>query len=281
MASSYPDAPATASDLDPYTTTPAAATAQAPAPVPPPALRTGALFGHGWEAMKRSFWPLMLMALVVVLISSGTSRIGGDPFDGDEPDGTTGGPVEGWDLSPAAIVGIVLAATFIVLIAGALALLWHAAVVAPFIFALELGALRSARGTVIELEELVAGWKRFRDVFTTTLFRSLLTIAGLVLFVVPGIWIWQRLRLASLYVMDQGMEPRTALRASYETMRGHALFGFWITILQVGIYLLGLLLLFVGSIPATAWNAGTDAALYRYLTEGRFEAVPDGPAVVR
>lgn len=60
------------------------------------------------------------------------------------------------------------------------------------------------------------------DVGVTLLLADVAALVGLVLGILPGLWLRQRLRYAGYFALDQRMGPIAAMRASYRTTRHHA-----------------------------------------------------------
>lgn len=60
------------------------------------------------------------------------------------------------------------------------------------------------------------------DVGVTLLLADVACLVGLVLGILPGLWLRQRLRYAGYFSLDQGMGPFAAMRASFRTTKHHA-----------------------------------------------------------
>lgn len=75
--------------------------------------------------------------------------------------------------------------------------------------------LQTAKGKTVELVEAFReGYKRFWPILGTLILSGLIIIGGFLLFIVPGIFMLRRYLLAPYYVMDRGLSPMDALKAS-------------------------------------------------------------------
>lgn len=106
-----------------------------------------------------------------------------------------------------------------------------------------------------------------------SIIKGILIFFGLLLFIVPGIYLAIRWIFAELLVIDKGMRPIEALNESGRLTKGHMwkLFGFSIVTTLVG--LLGVLLFVVGVFPASVIISFAFIDVYRKLLAGRDEVV--------
>ncbi len=79
--------------------------------------------------------------------------------------------------------------------------------------------------------------------FMANVMTSLLIFAGLMLFVLPGIWLFTRLFLVPYLVMIDRQTPLNAIINSYEYTKGYALTLFNDILILVIIFILSILLL--------------------------------------
>lgn len=148
------------------------------------------------------------------------------------------------------------------------------AVVASFVWSVVIlkFSLAAADG-----KEEVLSFKHIKDFFPTykqvifiagvSLLVGLITLAGLILIIIPGIWVAFRLSLSKFVYLDKGEGVRKSLRASYNMTKGHA---FWTTVL-VGIvsgilYLVGIFLFGVGILVTYPIAMILMAKFYRALS---------------
>lgn len=94
------------------------------------------------------------------------------------------------------------------------------------------------------------------------LIKMLLIIAGLLLFVLPGVYLAVRFMFAELLVIDQNMRPLQALRQSAAMTKGHFWKLFLFGVMCVVLTLIGLLALGIGA--AVAMTVVTFAAIRIY-----------------
>ena len=106
--------------------------------------------------------------------------------------------------------------------------------------------LDAARGKAPELGTLFAGGDRFLPLFLVNLLFGLAIVLGLVFLIVPGVIIGIRYSLAPFYVVDAGMGPIEAMKASWSATRDQKGEIFVLGIAAVGLSLLGILMCCVG-----------------------------------
>ncbi|MDX1611464.1 MAG: hypothetical protein R3185_03780, partial [Candidatus Thermoplasmatota archaeon] len=131
------------------------------APAPGPGIK--ASYQRGWEALKASFWILLGITLLYMVVqgvgNSFTVDVGpDDPFQ----------PAQ--DLT---IVG--------------LGSVWNTLVVAPLGVGVAYVFLRAARGEQPEAGDVAEGFRHYLDTVVAMLLAGLATVIGFILLIVPGI----------------------------------------------------------------------------------------------
>jgi len=125
-------------------------------------------------------------------------------------------------------------------------------VVAAF---LQVGTMRivldAARGKAPELGTLLGGGDRFLPMFLLNLLMFPAIALGFLLLVVPGVIIALGLSIAPFYVVDAGMGPVEAMKASWEATRGQRGELFVLGLAGFGLSLLGMLMCCVGWLATT------------------------------
>lgn len=125
-----------------------------------------------------------------------------------------------------------------------------------------------AEGRKPGLEELFGAVPRFFHFLFATIVYALIVAAGLVLLVVPGV-IWAvQFGLYYFLVIDKGMRPVEALRASSVLTKGVRWNLFLFALLLLGINFLGFLALGVGLFVTLPTTMLASAYVYRKLLEG-------------
>ena len=131
--------------------------------------------------------------------------------------------------------------------------------------------LRGVRGDQVEVKSVFDGFGNYVNIILASLLTTGLIGIGLIVFVVPGIYVACRLAFVSYLVMDEGLDPIAAVEASWRLTRGHAWQIFLLGLLSVFIFILGLMLLIVGVFPAMIWIKASFAALYLAVTDEEME----------
>jgi uncharacterized membrane protein len=218
-----------------------------PAPAPVTALPPGVAMAlrQGWQAMKSQFLVYFLAVLVLAAFLI--------PFDiYDEGD-------RGRDSG------------LLALIETAYMLLLY-----PVIqYGADLLFLRGVRGDAVKVNSLFEGFGNYINVVLASLLVLGLVGIGVVVFVIPGIYVACRLVFVGYLVMDEGLDPIAAVEASWRITRGHALKIFLLGLMSIFLFFGGLMLLLVGAFPATMWIKASFASLYLAITNLSGAGTPD------
>lgn len=75
---------------------------------------------------------------------------------------------------------------------------------------------------------------------------GLLVGIGIILLIIPGIYIAMRLQFAMAYIIEEDADAIDALTRSWNLTKGHCLNLFLLFLIMIGLSILGMLLLFVG-----------------------------------
>ncbi len=118
-----------------------------------------------------------------------------------------------------------------------------------------------------KIKAMLPDWKQALGLIGVGLLVGLLFIGGLILLIIPGIWIAFRLSLSNLAYLDKGEGIRKSVRASWDMTKGGV---FWTTVLvslTAGIlYIVGLVLFGVGILVTYPIAMILMAKFYRALT---------------
>ena len=131
---------------------------------------------------------------------------------------------------------------------------------------------------------------KYSDLFTTTepllqylivnILVALIVMAGLILLVVPGVYLAMRTSLASYYVIEKKMGAIESIKASFAATKGHSWDLFLLMLALVGINLLGALAFLLGLLLTIPVSMLAFAWVYRKLSGGHAPAVHAGHHVV-
>lgn len=122
--------------------------------------------------------------------------------------------------------------------------------------------LRGVRGDQMEVKSLFDGFKNYVNIVLASLLVMGLVGIGMIVFIVPGIYVACRLAFVGYLVMDEELDPIAAVEASWRLTRGHALKIFLLGLTSIFLFFFGLVLLLVGVVPATIWIKASFASLY-------------------
>lgn len=199
---------------------------------PMPEAGIGSALAYGWNSMKSNFLVLFLAVLVVVVFMV-PLELDGEEFD-----------------------------ALLQLVSTAYALLLY-----PIVnYGADMIFLKSVRGDQVEVKRIFDGFKNYINVVLASLLTIGLMGIGVIVFLIPGIYVACRLAFVSYLVMDEGLDPIAAVEASWRITRGHAFKVFALGFLSIFIFIAGLALLLVGVFPAIMWIKASFAALYLSIT---------------
>jgi len=204
---------------------------------------------EGWRVVKRE--PAVLIALTVLQLAVLSAQTG-------EPPGTRSG----------------LAQLVAHTAGAALAVGWWRV------------ALRANEGREVSLAALTElSTLELLRYFVTQAIMALVIVTGLVLLIVPGLYIGARWMLAPVVVVDEGRDPVAALRRSWELTEGASGRMVVFAIALVALNLLGLLALGVGVLVTMPTSVLATVHVYRCLTarttsEPPFAELPRAHATV-
>ena len=217
----------------------------------------GDSFGTGWRVMMDNFLRLLLVVFVLFILTAPFKTLN---FKLDHND-LRSLPWEwgDWDkLFGLATIGIF--AGFFVLL-----LLLYNFLAKPVI---EYGAkmifVQAVRKTKPDFELLIRGfWENYFPIILANLMVFGLVLIGLFALIVPGVIIACRLAFTPYIVMDKKLDPIEAVELSWKLTRGHGWTIFLMGFVSLFIYILGLMLLFVGIFPAVIWVKSAFASMYQ------------------
>ncbi len=110
--------------------------------------------------------------------------------------------------------------------------------------------LKHYAGQVVEFDDLFDIDKRWVYFAFLGIIKTLLIMLGFLCFVIPGIYLSVRWMFAELFVIDQGMRPVEALRASSKIVEGHWWKLFLFSIAGVLLVVVSLFAFIVGAVIA-------------------------------
>ena len=203
---------------------------------------TGRALAYGWGRMKANALLLFLATVVVVAVEipmqGNSMEFGGDPLE--------------------AIYALLFFA--------------YAVLFAPIInYGADLIFLQGVRGDRVEIKRIFDGFGNYVNIILANLLVFGLFFIGLVVFIIPGIYVACRLVFTSYLVMDEGLDPVAAVEASWRLTKGHAWKIFLLSLLSILIFIGGFVLLLVGIFPAIMWTKASFAALYLSISQSNNE----------
>lgn len=118
-----------------------------------------------------------------------------------------------------------------------------------------------------EFGDLIARLDVLWSYIGASLMLGVAVTAGLVLLIVPGIYVAVRLQFYGFFIVDQRVGPIESLQKSWEVTDGRVWSLLWLDLILVGINLLGMLLFVVGLFVTVPISTLALAYVYRQLLE--------------
>lgn len=235
------------------------------------------------EALKRNYWRLVLVSLLLILITGGLAFGSGVGGGGSTETDTVYAPAPAEesisdafaDEDPVVTIVAIGVAVGIFLMVFLIVFALGMAITAVLLNPTEIGIrrfmLKSVDGTA-EVKEVAYGFDHsYKNIVKTMFFRDLYTSLWSLLFIIPGIYKSYQYRLVPYMLAETpDMDYREALRRSTELMDGQK----WNTfVLDLSFILWSMLVLITcgiaGVFYVVPYRNLTNAALYRELTGSR------------
>lgn len=114
-------------------------------------------------------------------------------------------------------------------------------------------ALKAARGEPYQFSDFFSLFHLFPSYFCAHILNGLAVLVGLVLFIIPGIWIAIKFSFYRFYVLDKGLTGVEALKESSKLAEGSKwkIFGFMLAAVLINI--LGILAFGIGFLITVPW----------------------------
>jgi uncharacterized membrane protein len=129
-------------------------------------------------------------------------------------------------------------------------------------------ALLIVKGVKPGFEQLYSNWPHFVSWFLSSLLFGLMVFMGLILFIVPGLYLVARYGLYPFFILDKGLGSIDALKGAERASAGRRWELFLLFMSCFGLNLLGFLLLGIGVLFTIPLTVIALAVAYRRLTAG-------------
>lgn len=197
----------------------------------------GSSYNISWDNLKKNFVELLLVTIIAIAVSIpvGIMRAG------------------------AEAMGFGAGGVFL----GLFGIVFWLFITGPITYGVAYVYLQLIRGEKFDVSAIFDGFKtNYINVILANLLTSAIVIAGILLFIIPGIIFACKLAFVPYLVMDKKLDAVEAVKVSWEMTKGHTMTIFLMALLAIPIAILGLLMLVIGIIPASMWIEGAFAAIY-------------------
>lgn len=206
----------------------------------------GGCFEEGWTVLKKHFLVLLLIVIIGALI--------------DVPLGV-------FQFNNVDLVPWVIAISSLQFFG----FIYYALVVTPFNYGIKWMFLKAARGSEPQFEEIMLGFRKFLYVLLSYLLVIGLVGVGVILLIIPGIYLACKLIFVPFLIMDKNVDPIQAVKLSFYLSKGYFWTIFGMGILSFFIIVLGIVCLFVGVFVSLTWIQASFAVLYKATEELHFK----------
>lgn len=129
-------------------------------------------------------------------------------------------------------------------------------------------ALRLLDNQPVKYTDLFLQYHLLGQFLIAVIIISIAVGVGLILFIIPGIYIGLRLSQACFIIVDQKLSGIEAIKKSWAITKGHTLKLFLLVIVMVVINIIGALVLFIGLLVTLPTTTMAMAYVYRRLVSG-------------
>lgn len=157
-----------------------------------------------------------------------------------------------------------------------LAWAWTLFVLVPYGYGQAHVFAQAARGEAVAFPDVWEGFRNYGSALAAAILGGLAVGLGLLLLVVPGIWIGLRLAFVPYLVPERGLGPIEALETSWAQTEGHALQLLGLGLLATVVGLLGLLAFGVGLLLALVFVQLALASFYVFAADPPEASPPPG-----
>jgi uncharacterized membrane protein len=132
----------------------------------------------------------------------------------------------------------------------------------PLEYGIAYSFLRAARGKTLKVKDMFQSFRNYWNVVLANILIAAIVGAGMVFFIVPGIYFACKFAFVPYLVVEGKMEVIEAVKESWRLTRGHAFTVFLIGVVAIFVAFGGLLLVGVGVILSVIWIRLASASLY-------------------
>ncbi|MGE5372472.1 MAG: hypothetical protein ACM3QZ_10840 [Solirubrobacterales bacterium] len=127
-------------------------------------------------------------------------------------------------------------------------------------------ALKIMAGEAPVFSDIFQGYKSFLNVLIDYFIVFIVVVIGLIFLIIPGIYLALRLQFYMYFILDKGMAPIDALKASWAATQDQTMNLFILGLALIGINLLGLICLVVGLLVTIPLSVLASALVYTKLS---------------
>jgi uncharacterized membrane protein len=188
-------------------------------------------YSNGWKQLWKHFLELFLIGVIIVALSAGSWILGLIPYLG---------PI--------------------------LSILYGIFFLNPLNYGQKFAYFKASRGDKVEVQDMFTVFSNYWNAVGAYVVTTLIVGFGLILLIVPGIFLACKLAFVPYLVVDKKLGATEAIRASWNLTKGHGWKVFLIGLLAIPIVIAGLICLIVGVIVSAMWIQTAMASLYNAVS---------------
>jgi uncharacterized membrane protein len=112
-------------------------------------------------------------------------------------------------------------------------------------------------------KKALTSWKMFFNYIVANILMTIAILVGLILLIIPGVIIMFKLMFVPQLVVDRNMGPIEAIKKSWEMTKGQMSYMVSVTLLIIGVLILGMLALVIGLLVAVPVSMYAGIHAYR------------------
>ena len=202
-------------------------------------------YRFGWQQMKKSFLPLLLVVIILGVVSMPMGILKEHYLSFKMID---------MHINPFSILDMFM---------GLFSFGYMLFVFVPINYGASFMFVKASRNEKFDVKEIFNGFNtHYLNIILANLLVTAIIVAGFISLIIPGIIFSCRLAFVPYLVMDKNLDPVKAVEQSWRLTKGYGWRIFFMALLIIPLFILGLILFVVGITVSFMWIKTAFASLY-------------------